>query len=63
MTKGDLVVFADPFDHDERETVMVILEDRGDRALIGYIHPSFDDWPVKPVCSHPKSELKLKEKT
>lgn len=47
MQEKNIVKFKNPMDEDEKSSVMVVLEMRGDRALVSDLR--FSEWAVPPT--------------
>jgi hypothetical protein len=57
MIEKDVVKFKEPINEDEKEALMVVLEMRGDRALVSDLR--FSDWSVSPTDVYPVTDLEV----
>jgi hypothetical protein len=55
MKAKDIVKFKEPVSDEEKEALMVVIEMRGDRALVSDLR--FSNWSVPPTDVYAVSEL------
>jgi hypothetical protein len=57
MKEKDIVKFKEPLNEDEKSALMVVIEMRDDRVLVGDLR--FSDWDIPPTSVYSVNDLEV----